>query len=58
LFPSWSCRLLASNSYEVRHDSGLGSGGATGRPCDVSRIARIDDAEASALRDTAQWRAL
>ena len=54
--PSWSLQLLASNTYEVRHDSGLGGGGATGQPCDVARIARIDDARANALRDAAQWR--
>ena len=56
-FPSWSLRLLASKTYEVRHDSGLGSGGATGRPCGVDRIARIDDARANTLRDAAQRRA-
>jgi murein DD-endopeptidase MepM/ murein hydrolase activator NlpD len=56
-FPSWSLRLLASKTYEVRHDTGLGSGGATGQPCDVATIARIDDARANTLRDAAQWRA-
>jgi murein DD-endopeptidase MepM/ murein hydrolase activator NlpD len=56
-FPSWSWQLLASKTYEVRHDSGLGSGGATGRPCGVARIARIDDARANTLRDAAQRRA-
>ena len=47
-FPSWSWRLLASNTYEVQP--------RRGPECDVGRIERIDDVRATALRDAAQWR--
>jgi Family of unknown function (DUF6491) len=47
-FPSWSWRLLASNTYEVRPRAGL--------PCSVARIERVDDTRANTLRDVAQRR--
>lgn len=46
--PAWSWQLRANFSYEVRPNAGS--------PCDVSRIAQIDDDKAVALRDAAQWR--
>lgn len=55
-FPSWSWRLLSSNTYEVRHETGLGTGQATGQPCDVARIEKIDETRANTLRDAVHWR--
>ena len=46
--PSWSWRLLASNTYEVRPEAGPW--------CDVGRIEQVGDARATTLRDAAQWR--
>jgi hypothetical protein len=46
--PSWSWRLLASNTYEVRPRAGA--------YCDVARIEKVDDARAIALRDASSWR--
>jgi hypothetical protein len=48
-FPSWSWRLLASNTYEVRPEAGPW--------CDVGRIEQVNDVRAATLRDAAQWRA-
>ena len=48
-FPSWSWRLLASSTYEVRPRAG--------QWCDVGRIEQVDDARANTLRDAAAWRA-
>ena len=47
-FPSWSWRLLASNTYEVRP--------RRGQECDVGRIEKVDETRANTLRDAAQWR--
>jgi hypothetical protein len=47
-FPSWSWRLLASNTYEVRPE--------VGQECDVARIEKIDETKANALRDSAMRR--
>jgi hypothetical protein len=44
-FPSWSWRLLASNTYEVRPE--------VGRECGVGRIEKIDVTRANELRDSA-----
>lgn len=46
--PAWSWQLRANFSYEVRP--------SVGSACDVSTIAQIDDAKATKLRDSAQWR--
>ena len=48
-FPSWSWRLLSSNTYEVQP--------RRGPECDVGKIEQIDTARATTLRDAAQWRA-
>ena len=47
-FPSWSWRLLASNTYEVRPEAG--------RPCGVARIEKVNDARANTLQDASQRR--
>ncbi len=46
--PAWSWQLRANFSYEVRPYAGS--------PCEVSRIAQIEDGKATTLRDAAQWR--
>jgi hypothetical protein len=48
-FPSWTWRLLSSNTYEVQP--------RRGRECDVGKIEQIDTVRATMLRDAAQWRA-
>ena len=48
-FPSWSWRLLATNTYEVQP--------RRGQECDVARIEQVDDTRATTLRDAANWRA-
>lgn len=47
-FPSWSWELKASHTYELKPRAG--------QECDVSTIARVDDAKATALRDAGAWR--
>jgi hypothetical protein len=47
-FPSWSWRLLASNTYEVRPE--------VGKECGVARIEKIDATRANTLRDSAMRR--
>jgi hypothetical protein len=48
-FPSWSWRLLSTNTYEVRP--------RRGQECGIGRIERLDETRANAMRDMAQWRA-
>jgi hypothetical protein len=45
--PNW--QLRSDRSYEVRPYAG--------QPCDVAKIAQIDDASAKPLRDGSLWRA-
>lgn len=47
-FPSWSWRLLASNTYEIQP--------RRGPECDIGRIEKIDETRANMLRDSAAWR--
>lgn len=46
--PGAPWRLKATSTYEVRPSAGA--------PCEVARIARIDEARASPLRDASLWR--
>lgn len=48
-FPSWSHRLLASNTYEVQPE--------VGPECDVARVEQVGDDRANTLRDAAERRA-
>lgn len=44
-FPGWTWPLKSDRSYEIRPQ--------VGSPCDVEKIAQVDDAKADALRDAA-----
>lgn len=46
--PGAPWRLKATSTYEVRPEGGA--------PCEVARIAKIDDARASPLRHASLWR--